>query len=92
MSDRFVAMTDASSEKSNLRRIVDSGEIKISGYVHDDVGGRFSILDDATIFTLAFVGMAKADVKRMLEASLNAQKEFLSPDLNSNPALKSNSS
>ena len=88
VSDRFVAMTDASSEKSNLRRIVDSGEIKISGYVHDDVGGRFSILDDATIFTLAFVGVAKADVKRMLEASINAQKEFLSPDLDSNPALQ----
>ncbi len=40
-SSHFVAMTDKNSEKSALRRIVDSGEIKLSGYVHDDVGGRF---------------------------------------------------
>ena len=88
VSDRFVAMTDASSEKSNLRKIVDKGEIKISGFVHDDVGGRFSILDDATIFTLAFVGMEKAEVKKMLEASLAAQKEFLNTNIDENDALK----
>ena len=88
VSDRFIAMTDASSEKSNLRRIVDKGDIKISGYVHDDVGGRFSILDDATIFTLAFAGMSKDDVRKLLESSLKAQKEFLNSDVNSNPALK----
>ena len=88
VSDKFIAMTDASSEKSNLRRIVDKGEIKISGFVHDDVGGRFSILDDATIFTLAFAGMEKAEVKKMLEASLSAQKEFLNPNIEENAALQ----
>ncbi len=88
VSDRFIAMTDASSEKSNLRRIVDKGEIKISGFVHDDVGGRFSILDDATIFTLAFAGMDKAEVKKLLESSLRAQKEFLNPNIEENPALQ----
>ncbi|MCQ2957788.1 MAG: hypothetical protein MJ180_02675 [Candidatus Gastranaerophilales bacterium] len=88
VSDRFIAMTDASSEKSNLRRIVDKGDIKISGYVHDDVGGRFSILDDATIFTLAFAGMEKAEVLKLLNASLNAQKEFLNPNVDENAALK----
>ena len=88
VSDRFIAMTDASSEKSNLRKIVDKGEIKISGFVHDDVGGRFSILDDATIFTLAFVGMEKAEVKKLLEASLKAQKEFLNANIDENDALK----
>ena len=88
VSDRFIAMTDASAEKSNLRRKVNAGDIKLSGYVHDDVGGRFSIFDDATIFTLAYAGVAKDDVKAMLNASLNAQKEFLNPDLNTNIALK----
>ncbi len=88
VSDRFIAMTDASSEKSALRRIVDSGEIKLSGFVHDDVGGRFSIFDDATIFTLAFAGVPKDEVKKLLEASLNAQKEFLNPAIDENPALK----
>ena len=88
VSDRFIAMTDISSEKSNLRKLVDKGDIKLSGYVHDDVGGRFSIFDDATIFTLAFAGVAKDDVIAMLNASLNAQKEYLNPDLKSNIALQ----
>lgn len=88
VSDRFIAMTDVSAEKSNLRRMVNAGDIKLSGYVHDDVGGRFSIFDDATIFTLAFAGVAKEDVVAMLNASLNAQKEFLNDDINSNIALQ----
>lgn len=88
VSDRFVAMTDVSAEKSNLRRMVNAGDIKLSGFVHDDVGGRFSIFDDATIFTLAYVGVAKEDVIAMLQASLKAQEEFLTPDLNKNMALQ----
>ena len=87
-SSHFVAMTDKNSEKSALRRIVDSGEIKLSGYVHDDVGGRFSIFDDATIFTLFFLGVSKEDVKAMLNASLDAQIEFLNPDIEKNEALQ----
>ncbi len=88
VSDRFIAMTDVSSEKSNLRKAVNAGDIKLSGCVHDDVGGRFSIFDDATIFTLAFVGVSKDDVIAMLQASLKAQKEFLNPDVNKNIALQ----
>lgn len=88
VSDRFVAMTDQSAEKSKLRQIVNKGDIRLSGLVHDDVGGRFSIFDDATIFSMAFSGVSKEDTKKMLEASLAAQKEFLNPDINQNEALK----
>lgn len=88
VSDHFVAMTDQSAEKSKLRQVVNAGDIKLSGLVHDDVGGRFSIFDDATIFTLAFSGVSKADTKKMLEASLFAQKEFSNTDINSNEALQ----
>lgn len=88
VSDRFIAMTDESAEKSNLRKLVNSGDIKLSGCVHDDVGGRFSIFDDATIFTLAFSGVSKEDVIAMLNASLNAQQEFLNPDISKNMALQ----
>lgn len=87
-SNQFVAMTDANSEKSALRRIVDSGEIKLSGFVHDDVGGRFSIFDDATIFTLLFLGVEKSEVKALMEASLDAQAEFLNEDIEKNEALQ----
>ncbi len=88
VSDRFIAMTDASAEKSKLRQAVDRGEFSASGLVHDDVGGRFSIFDDATIFTMAYAGVSKEDSKKMLEASIAAQKEFLNPDINKNEALK----
>ena len=87
-SSHFVAMTDANSEKSALRRIVESGEIKLSGLVHDDVGGRFSIFDDATIFTLLFLGVSKEEVKELLNASLDAQSEFLNSDIEKNEALR----
>lgn len=88
VSDRFVAMTDASSEKSKLRQVVDKGDIKLSGFVHDDVGGRFSIFDDATIFAMAFSGIEKEQSKKMLEASLAAQKEFLNDNIEQNEALQ----
>ena len=88
VSDRFIAMTDISPEKSKLRREVENGEIQLSGLVHDDVGGRFSIFDDATLFTLAYIGVPKEDVEKMLIASINAQKEFLNPDIHQNEALQ----
>ena len=88
VSDRFIAMTDKSAEKSKLRQKVDAGELKLSGLVHDDVGGRFSIFDDATLFTLAYAGMSKNDVEALLNASLNAQKDFTVADIKSNPALQ----
>ena len=88
LEEAFVAMTDKNPEKSNLRKLVENGDIKLSGYVHDDVGGRFSIFDDATIFTLAFVGVKKEDIIKMLKASLEAQEEFLNDDIDKNDALK----
>lgn len=88
VSDKFIAMTDSSSEKSKLRQVVDKGDIKLSGLVHDDVGGRFSIFDDATVFTMAYAGMSKEDTRKMLEASLAAQNKYLQSSLNDNEALK----
>jgi len=88
VSDRFIAMTNPISEKSKLRQIVDKGEIKYSGNVHDDISGGYSMFDDATIFTLAYSGVNKSDVKKMLETSIQAQKEYMNPDINKNEALK----
>ena len=88
VSDRFIAMTDISSDKSQLRRAVDRGEIQLSGLVHDDVGGRFSIFDDGTLFTMAYAGVSKEDTKKMLKASLKAQDEFLNPNIKQNEALQ----
>lgn len=88
VSDRFIAMTNPDSEKSNLRKQVDKGEIKYSGNVHDEISGGYSMFDDATIFTLAYSGLDKTYVKRLLEASLKAQQDFMDQDINKNEALK----
>ena len=88
VSDSFIAVTDASEEKSPLRKAVNNGEIKYSGLVHDDVGGRFSIFDDATVLSLAYLGADKEDVRSLLKSSVSAQKEFLNPDMDKNDALK----
>lgn len=88
VSEKFIGMTDASSEKSALRRLVDAGELSGSGFVHDDVGGRFSILDDATLFTLFWVGYSKEDVLNLLNSSLEAQKVYMTQDVDSNPAMQ----
>lgn len=88
VSERFIGMTDASSEKSALRRLVDKGELSGSGYVHDDVGGRFSILDDATLFTLFWTGYSKDEVKELLNSSLEAQRIYTDENIESNPAMR----
>lgn len=82
----FVAITDEDANKSNLRKILDRGDISISGVVHNDVGGRFSIFDDASLFTLAYQGLPKKDMQALLKGSLKAQKEYLNPDINKNKA------
>lgn len=86
--NHFVAMTDANAATSNLRKKIENGDIELSGFVHDDVGGRFSIFDDATLFTLAFQGMPKAEMKAMLETIIASQENFLSVDLENNLAAQ----
>lgn len=85
--NRFIAMTDANPEKSVLRRTA-TQEGYITGLVHDDVGGRFSIFDDATMFALAYSGMPKNNMVSMLIASQKAQEKFMNPDINKNLAAQ----
>ena len=87
-SKHFIAVTDANSEKSELRRtsIADGwiGDL----FIHDDVGGRFSAFDDHAIFTLIWAGMAKEDLISMLKAAQEMSELSLSSDLEMNDALK----
>ena len=48
----FIAVTDANSEKSELRRTSISENWLGDLFIHDDVGGRFSAFDDHALFTL----------------------------------------
>ncbi len=88
VSERFIAVTDKSEDKSKLRKKVNAGEFQLSLVTHDDVGGGFSIFDDATLFTLAYSGIKKNTLKNMLETSIKIQEKFLAPDVEKNEALK----
>lgn len=87
-SKHFIAVTDGNAEKSELRRTSNEKGWLGDLFIHDDVGGRFSAFDDHALFTLAYAGMAKSDMVKMLEAAQQVSTLALSSDLNSNDALK----
>lgn len=85
-SSHFIAVTDKNSEKSELRRMSDSEDWIGDLYIHDDVGGRFSALDDHSLFTLAYAGMPKSDMEAMLKSAQSISELSLSSDFSSNLA------
>ncbi|MBS4760063.1 MAG: hypothetical protein KHX03_05145 [Clostridium sp.] len=83
----FVCITDKDETKSKLRRIANEKGYQC-GIIHDDCGGRFGAFDDHSLVSLAYSGMKKEDMKKMLEAASAAQKTFLSKNLNINLAMQ----
>lgn len=84
----FIAVTDANSEKSELRRTSISENWLGDLFIHDDVGGRFSAFDDHALFTLIWAGMSKENMISMLQAAQDMSEQSLSSDLEINDALK----
>ncbi len=87
-SKHFIAVTDANSEKSELRRTSIEQNWIGDLYIHDDVGGRFSAFDDHALFTLIYAGMKKEDMISLLNAAQEISSLSLSKDLEENDALK----
>ncbi len=87
-SKHLIAVTDKNAEKSELRRTSNENGWLGDLYIHDDVGGRFSAFDDHALFTLAYAGMAKEDMKAMLESAQEISTLSLTADLEMNDALK----
>ena len=83
----YACITDKDESKSKLRKLANENSYKC-GIIHDGCGGRFGAFDDHTLTALAYCGMPKEDMKKMLEAALNAQTKFMNPDFKSNPALQ----
>lgn len=77
----FIAVTDGNAEKSELRRTSNENGWLGDLFIHDDVGGRFSAFDDHALFTLAYAGMKKADMVKMLNAAQEVSTESLTADL-----------
>lgn len=84
----FIAVTDGNAEKSELRRTSSEKGWLGDLFIHDDVGGRFSAFDDHALFTLAYAGMKKEDMVKMLNAAQGVSTESLTADLDINDALK----
>jgi hypothetical protein len=84
----FIAVTDANSEKSELRRTSISQGWLGDLFIHDDVGGRFSAFDDHALFTLIWAGLSKEDMTSLLNAAQEVSTLSLSDDLEVNDALK----
>ncbi len=84
----FIAVTDANSEKSELRRTSIANGWLGDLFIHDDVGGRFSAFDDHALFTLIWAGMSKSDMVSMLNSAQEISELSLSSDLELNDALK----
>lgn len=83
----FVCITDKDENKSKLGKIAKEKGYQ-TGIIHDDCGGRFGAFDDHSLVALAYCGMNKDDMKKMLESSLIAQKKFMTEDLTKNQAMQ----
>lgn len=86
-SKHFIAVTDKNQATSELRRTADAENWTGKFYIHDDVGGRFSALDDHTLFTLAYSGMKKADMIDMLKGAKKMSDIALQPNIKINDPL-----
>lgn len=87
VSKHFVCITDKDESKSKLRKIAQQKGYKC-GVIHDGCVGRFGAFDDHTLTALAWAGMSKSDMKKMLEASLKAQKRFMELNFDKNLAMQ----
>lgn len=86
-NSHFIAVTDASN-KSKLRRTAQENGYLGELFVHDDVGGRYSALDDHGLFTLAYAGMKKSEMIKMLEGASIMTEKALSKNIHDNPAMQ----
>lgn len=92
--EHFALCTDAKATSKNLRGKIGSKNGEDNNYtkelyIHDDVGGRFSMFDDASLFTLAYAGINKDSTTKILESAANTSKRMLnSENIKDNTAAK----
>lgn len=84
----FTVVTDANESSSKLRRIANEKGYASKLYVHDDVGGRFSALDDHGLFALAYAGLPKDKMVKMLKSADKMTQNALNPNIEKNMAMQ----
>jgi len=89
----FAIATDATATEKNLRGVighkngVNNNFIK-ELYIHDDVGGRYSVFDDPGIFVMAYAGVDKDVTKAVLKGAKKMSAKALNENVKQNPAIK----
>jgi glucose-6-phosphate isomerase len=93
--EHFAICTDKTANDKNLRGKIGAkngeGNKYIKElYIHDDVGGRFSMFDDAGLFTIAYAGVKETDAERILKSAAATSEKLTNPKtLKDNSAAKS---
>lgn len=93
--EHFAICTDAKATDKNLRGKIGSKNGENNNYIkelyiHDDVGGRFSMFDDAGLFTIAYAGVPEDTAARILKAAALTSERMTNPDnIKDNNAAKS---
>ena len=90
----FAICTDKHATSKNLRGKIGSkngigNAYTKELYIHDGVGGRFSMFDDAGIFVSAYAGVPKSRMVRILKSAKAITNFCLSDDIEKNPAMMS---
>lgn len=90
----FAFATDATANEKNLRGKIgdkngENNDCIKELYIHDDVGGRYSMFDDPGIFAMAYAGVEPSVAERILKGADETSKKALSAgDLKNNSAAK----
>ena len=86
----FAICTDKEATEKNLRKQIQNNPHYIQDlYIHDGVGGRYSMFDDAGLFVLAYAGVPYEYTQRILKGAKEISYKFIDPeDLQNNTAMK----
>ena len=96
MAERhFAICTDKKPTEKNLRGKIGSvnGEDNLylkELFIHDDVGGRYSMFDDPGLFALAYAGVPKETIAKILKSAADTSEKLTNPNnIQNNEAAKS---
>lgn len=90
----FAICTDKTPTVKNLRGKIGLKNGKNNNYIkelyiHDGVGGRFSMFDDAGLFAIAYAGVPQENALRILKSAEKMSQKCLSTKLTDNVAGRS---
>lgn len=86
----FAICTSKFAKNDNLKAKVRNNSYYIQDlYIHDGVGGRYSMFDDASLFVLAYAGVPQSYTARILKGAQNVTSKYTDENnIDDNTAMK----